>query len=232
MNIYRNGIFVSKFKGAREWDILTSFVDGYAEHSSAVDTVVSSEIEEKDSTSVASDNQRQVPPKKSPNSSGMVKSVDAEGLKSLMDEGPVFVKFYAPWCGHCKKLAPVWTQLASRLTHKLNIAEVNCDQHSDLCKSQGVKGYPSLFFYTGGSGDAMHKTEYSGGRKFEQLRRFAEMALEPGVLEIKNDEEYEQYVKESPIVYLLLHDNDDTASLVCLDRTIIRSYTHHSAHRN
>ena len=83
-------------------------------------------------------------------------------------------------CGHCKKLAPAWTQLASYMRNRLTIAEVNCDEHSSLCKEQDVPGYPSLFFYTGG-GNAMHKTDYTGGRKVEQLRQFAEMAVAPCV---------------------------------------------------
>lgn len=65
------------------------------------------------------------------------------------------------------------------MRHKLNVAEVNCDEHSALCKEHGVQGYPSLFFYPGGKDSGMHKTEYSGGRKFEQMRKFAEMAVSP-----------------------------------------------------
>lgn len=61
------------------------------------------------------------------------------------------------------------------MRHQLVIAEVNCEAHSALCKSQEVQGYPMLAFYSGGG----HKAEYNGGRKFEQLRRFAEGAIAP-----------------------------------------------------
>ena len=56
------------------------------------------------------------------------------------------------------------------MQYKLNIAEVNCEAHSALCKSQGITGYPMLQYY-GGKGT---KTEYTGGRKLEQLLAFAE----------------------------------------------------------
>ena len=65
------------------------------------------------------------------------------------------------------------------MRHKLTMAEVNCDEHSGLCKEQGVQGYPSLFLYTGGKDSGMRKKEYAGGRKFEQMGKFAEMAISP-----------------------------------------------------
>jgi protein disulfide-isomerase len=65
------------------------------------------------------------------------------------------------------------------MRNRLTIAEVNCEDYSSLCKAQDVPGYPSLFFYTGGGGKGLHKTDYAGGRKFEQLRQFAEMAISP-----------------------------------------------------
>jgi len=137
-----------------------------------------------------------------------------------LDEGPAFVKFYAPWCGHCKKLAPLWEQLAAQMKDKLTIAEVNCDAsvNSALCKSQNVEGYPSLFFYSGGSGKAVHKTDYTGGRKLEQMLRFAEMAIAPAVSEIKISD-YDHYVKEHSVLYLFLHSGSDGRALNQLTQT-------------
>lgn len=51
-------------------------------------------------------------------------------LKAMIDsKEPWFVKFYAPWCGHCKHLAPVWDKMAKHLQNKVNVAEVNCEDH-------------------------------------------------------------------------------------------------------
>ena len=61
---------------------------------------------------------------------------------------------------------------------KANIAEVDCEDHAAICRSQGVTGYPMLFYY---SGDGNGKTEYTGGRKLEQLKAFVEKVSSPYV---------------------------------------------------
>jgi hypothetical protein len=56
----------------------------------------------------------------------------------------------------------------------MNIAEVDCDEHKALCTSQGVTGFPMMFYYAHGA-----KTEYSGGRTYDQLVSFTEKASKP-----------------------------------------------------
>lgn len=82
-----------------------------------------------------------------------------------------FVEFFAPWCGHCKSLAPVWDQLGDAFSHVKDvvIAKVDADSERDLGSRFGVQGFPTLKFFPKGHTEA---EEYSGGRTIEDLVKF------------------------------------------------------------
>ena len=121
-------------------------------------------------------------PKQAPkpllNPQGEVLPLTTDTFSEALSKGPAFVKLYAPWCGHCKKIAPTWKQLAWHIEGRITIAEVNCDENQSLCKSQG---YPTLIWFGQGE-EVAARSEYSGGRKLEQLRVFVEKASEAYVL--------------------------------------------------
>jgi len=141
------------------------------------------------------------------NPEGKVLELDGPSFSNEVKEGGVFIKFFAPWCGHCKKLAPTWTQLAEQMKNQLTIAEVNCDEHPVLCRAEDVQGYPMLFYY----GDDGVKTEYTGGRKLEQLQAFVAQVLKPSVEEI-GPAEFDAQLKANEVLYLLLYSPTDTVT--------------------
>jgi protein disulfide-isomerase-like protein len=57
------------------------------------------------------------------------------------------VEFYAPWCPHCQRFAPTWTEVAAEMHERdprLRIGVVNCVAQRDLCTLFGIRGYPTL----------------------------------------------------------------------------------------
>jgi protein disulfide-isomerase-like protein len=101
-------------------------------------------------------------------SSGVVETLTDANFESKISSGVHFVKFYAPWCGHCKKLAPVWTKAAAELakveTNEIaHISEVDCTVSRDVCTSAGIRGYPTLQLYA--NGDSKNPVKYSGARE-------------------------------------------------------------------
>jgi len=83
-----------------------------------------------------------------------------------------FVKFFAPWCGHCKSMAPDWVKLADNMKHdtKIIIAEVDCtsDEAEGICEKNGVEGFPTLKY-----GDASYMEDYDGARSYDAMYEFA-----------------------------------------------------------
>ncbi|KAI0706903.1 thioredoxin-like protein [Cerioporus squamosus] len=206
MNLYRDGKFVETFRQSRDIDILTKYITANAEPRNPP----APEPPAEDSPAAASEDDAlldEVVHREDVNPDGVVLSLNEKNFQQTVDKGHVFVKFFAPWCGHCKKLAPFWTQLGSAMRNKLNIAEVDCESHSALCKQEGITGYPMLYYY-GGKGAG--KTEYTGGRKLEQLKAFADKVSGPGVQELKYGE-LETRVAEQPVLYLFLHSPSDKA---------------------
>ena len=83
--------------------------------------------------------------------SGVVPLTKAN-FSSFVNSHPyVLVEFYAPWCGHCKELAPAWAEAAGRLKSKVALAKVDATEEEDLSEKFDVSGYPTIKLFRNGA---------------------------------------------------------------------------------
>lgn len=94
-----------------------------------------------------------------------VVSLTTETFHEFVNAHPlVLAEFFAPWCGHCKALAPKYEEAATELKSKdIPLVKVDCTAEEDLCRSFDVDGYPTLKVFRGAES---HKP-YGGARQTE-----------------------------------------------------------------
>lgn len=81
----------------------------------------------------------------------------------------VLVKFYAPWCGHCKKLAPVWDKVAEEFKGVEDLVIAKFDSTTNEADGVEVQSYPTLTFYPK---DNKAGVPYEGGREFDDIKKW------------------------------------------------------------
>ena len=116
---------------------------------------------------------------------------------------PALVEFFAPWCGHCKTLAPVYEELATNfesLKDKITIAKVDADAEKSLGQRFGVQGFPTIKYFDGKS-DAPE--DYKSGRDLESLTKFLQektgakpkaKKAAPSAVEMLNDKTFKEQI--------------------------------------
>jgi protein disulfide-isomerase A6 len=124
--------------------------------------------------------------------------------KIVLQSGkPALVEFFAPWCGHCKNLAPVYEELATNFESqgsKVTIAKVDADAEKTLGKRFGIQGFPTLKWF---DGESDKPEDYNGGRDLESLTAFIiektgakpkKKAAAPSAVEMLTDKTFKEQI--------------------------------------
>jgi len=129
----------------------------------------------------------------------MVLGVD--NFQQAIDANPmVLVEFYAPWCGHCKKLAPEYATAATTLAEKnsgAKLAKVDATEHKELGTKFGVKGYPTLKFFKNGVAQ-----EYTGGRTADTIVQWLDKKSGPAAQALATKDEANAFVLANKVAVI------------------------------
>jgi len=108
-----------------------------------------------------------------PESQGPVTVVVGSQFDEIVNDSTkdVFVKYYAPWCGHCKKLAPIWEELGEAYKDNENVVIAKFDATANEAEGVEVRGYPTLIFYPRGNKAGV---TFDGDRTLEPLKKYLE----------------------------------------------------------
>lgn len=91
----------------------------------------------------------------------------------INSDGPVLVDFWAEWCGPCKMIAPVLSQIADEYGEKITIAKMDVDANPQTPMKFGIRGIPTLMIFKGGS---VEGTKVGAVNK-SQLTQFIDSAV-------------------------------------------------------
>ncbi|KAL4075823.1 thioredoxin-like protein [Scleroderma citrinum] len=128
-------------------------------------------------------------------------SITQETFETTVNLEPlILVEYFAPWCGHCKALAPHYEEAATILKeNNIKLAKVDCVDQAELCQAHGIQGYPTLKVFRQGEA-----SEYGGPRKADGIVSYMIKQSLPAVSEVtvSNLSEFQKAGKIVAIAYV------------------------------
>lgn len=158
---------------------------------------------------------------------GITTAQDSESLVTVID-GPdslaaaakanpfVAVEFYAPWCGHCKKLEPEWAKAAAELK-RLGIdvvlakADATAQSNFPLNTKYNIRGYPTIKVFK--KGNVEKPCAYNGPRDYKGIVKYFIHKTTPAAIELTSRKEVEKFVEAAGDVAVVAYVTADSPAL-------------------
>ena len=152
----------------------------------------------------------------------------------IKEHDHVLVKFYAPWCGHCKKLAPEYSKAAVTLEKEnLFLAQVDATVQNKLADKYQIQGYPTIKLFSLGS-----EVEYNGGREERDIVAWMRKKTGPATSVFTKEEEIEKFKQDNEVALVYFGDkaenkaafekvakqNDEILFAVCNEQSLFKKY--------
>lgn len=135
---------------------------------------------------------------------------DDDFAEELRRHDNTLVMFYAPWCGHCKRLKPEYAKAAKLLRGSeppITLAKVDCTEAGkDTCNKYSVSGYPTLKIF---AKDEM-VNDYNGPREAAGIVKYMKAQVGPASKEIKNVEDLKSFLDTNEVSVVGFFEKDDS----------------------
>lgn len=123
----------------------------------------------------------------------------------------LLVKFVAPWCGHCKSLAPAYAAAAKQLAEadsEIKLASVDATIEQELAQRFQVRGYPTIKFFVDGA-----SLEYNGGRSQDDIVNWLKKKTGPPATDLKTVDDLNKFKADVDVAVVgAFKDTDGTAA--------------------
>mmetsp|Transcript_51132 Transcript_51132/g.121501 ORF Transcript_51132/g.121501 Transcript_51132/m.121501 type:complete len:415 (+) Transcript_51132:68-1312(+) len=122
---------------------------------------------------------------------GAVISLTGDTFDAAVKANPLlFVQFYAPWCQHCRALAPEFEAAAQQLQGKVPFARIDATTEVQVAERYHIDGYPTIALFRGGQPE-----EYSGARTAQSMSEWLLEAAGPALKVVQSEAELSEILQ-------------------------------------